>query len=208
MSALSGCKKLLTIANLLNIQGIQLIGYHVPNKIVDFILITPLITMGIFSLILCFENQSYGLFAISSSISIFIGSLSAGAIYVCLAAKTKNLIELFGSLGRSIKRRESLFYSIFVLFRSQFLNINRRWSFCPTLDPVSKTEQSKREIDENYFLVCDRSANKHNRFTDIVADIVFLFWNTIAGLLDTSIPNFTNVSQSLRSDICLQLPFL
>lgn len=115
MSALSGCKKLLTIANLLNTEGIQVIGYHVPNTIVDFIVITPLITMGIFSLILCFENQSYGLFAISSSISIFIGSLSAGAIYVCLAAKTKNLIRLFGSLKRNIKRRE-----FFPMFNSLF----------------------------------------------------------------------------------------
>lgn len=116
MSALNGCKKLLTIANLLNTQGIQIIGYHVPNTIVDFILIIPLITMGIFSLILCFENQSYGLFAISSSISIFIGSLSAGAIYVCLAANTKNLIKLFRSLKQNIKRRK--FFQCFVLFHN------------------------------------------------------------------------------------------
>lgn len=116
MSALRGCKKLLTIANLLNTRGFQVIGVHVPNAMVDFILIIPLMTIGIFSLILCFENQSYGLFAISSSISIFIGSLSAGAIYVCLAAKTKNLIKLFGSLKRNIKRRKCFLYSI-PLFR-------------------------------------------------------------------------------------------
>lgn len=120
MSALSGCKTLLNIANLLNTQGIQVIGHHVPNAIVDFMLIIPLITMGIFSLMLCFENQSYGLFAISSSISILIGSLSAGAIYVCLAAKTTNLIQLFESLKRNIKRREYERYIQFFCFVSNF----------------------------------------------------------------------------------------
>lgn len=116
MSVLSGCKKLLNIANLLNLQGVQVIGYHVPNAIVDFILIIPLIAMAIFSLILCFENQSYGLFAISSSISIFIGSLSAGAIYVCLAIKTEKLIKLFESLKRNIKRCEYKRYLILICF--------------------------------------------------------------------------------------------
>lgn len=148
MQVLGECKRALAYANLCNENGVTIAGKRIPNAIINFFIVFPVLFAGFLAFLVCVKNYEYGLKSISSPIYIFLGCFSIAAMYICLTLKNNSIIELIANLQKVVKRsiisysNSKIKYDFFVMqseiqFKDQ-KHLSNSWHFTTNRMPKMK----------------------------------------------------------------------